>query len=247
MLGQMEQIAHVQRDQLQLGPNPYAPYANINTTVFSAIVGSFLCPSDPYAYTSGTNSYFASVGTAPGNGVNGNTGKQSRACSPGTSRTASSSAPTASPTRSPSPRGGWARGCTPTRRTPRGARTRATPSSSSRMPRRRLGHRRLHEHGDGHGRPPDLHPELHDHVRRHLQPARVAMVPGQHGQLALQPPPDPERLAVPRQRLPPRLRVRRPLRPRRQRDRPGQQRTPAASTSRWATAASASSRARSTA
>ncbi len=77
LLGQMEQTALYNAINFNWGPNPYAPNANVNTTVFGAIVASFLCPSDPYAYTSGTNSYFASVGTTPGNGVNGNNGKQS--------------------------------------------------------------------------------------------------------------------------------------------------------------------------
>jgi prepilin-type N-terminal cleavage/methylation domain-containing protein/prepilin-type processing-associated H-X9-DG protein len=77
LLGQMEQMAMYNAINFNFGPNPYAPFATVNTTVFGAVISSFLCPSDPYAYTSGTNSYFASVGTTPGNGVNGNTGKQS--------------------------------------------------------------------------------------------------------------------------------------------------------------------------
>ncbi len=77
LLGQMESRAIYNAINFNFGPNPYAPFANINTTAREAVINSFICPSDPYGVSSGTNNYFASIGTTPGNGVSGTAGKAS--------------------------------------------------------------------------------------------------------------------------------------------------------------------------
>jgi prepilin-type N-terminal cleavage/methylation domain-containing protein/prepilin-type processing-associated H-X9-DG protein len=99
ILGQIEGGSIYNAINFNFGPNPYAPFANVNTTAREAVINTFICPSDPYGVASGTNNYFASVGTTPGNSVSGTTGKRStglfafyyaygvRDCTDGTSNT----------------------------------------------------------------------------------------------------------------------------------------------------------------
>jgi prepilin-type N-terminal cleavage/methylation domain-containing protein/prepilin-type processing-associated H-X9-DG protein len=99
LLGQIEGGAVYNAINFNFGPNPYKPFDTVNSTARDSVIKSFICPSDPYGIASGTNNYFASIGTTPGNGVSGNTGKQStglfafyysygvRDCTDGTSNT----------------------------------------------------------------------------------------------------------------------------------------------------------------